>query len=233
MTNGLNNFFLSTHEFGSRGYLPATYCLSCPLVWVSPLPDEEGSTDIYYSPKSGLEATGPLPHSRPGVEPSDSHDPRSSLSVQLPSVARLWGLMTTICFRAITRIKKIKSYKLSNRRNMRTGQNGQILNHAWNALSPLQGFRGIQLRPQKVWVKCQVTSWGFASTGAGPVHAGGQELWDSVQMLLLHFPCLQSSSVRENSWKGFLVWVVSLWADLLFQDIFLMQRKCNRKPAAY
>lgn len=39
-------------------------------------------------------------------------------------------------------------------------------------------------------------------------------------MLLLHFPRLPSSSLWENLWKGFLVWVVSLLADLLFQDIF-------------
>ena len=40
-------------------------------------------------------------------------------SIQLPSKAETWGLIATICLRAITLTKKMKSYKLLNRRNTR------------------------------------------------------------------------------------------------------------------
>ena len=137
--------------------------------------------------------------------------------VQLPSKAHPWGLIRTICLRAIMLIKKIKNYKLSNRRNTRTNR------AKWPDLKPCLDCiipARLQRHPAETSEGVGQVFWGFLSTGIGSIDAGIQELWGSVWMWLLHFLCSQSSFVWENLWKGFLVWVVSLLADLLFQGIF-------------
>ena len=121
-------------------------------------------------------------------------------SIQLPSKAETWGLIATICLRAITLTKKMKSYKLLNRRNTRkTGQKDQILYHAWNSLS-LNNFQCIQLTSQKVWDK-GATGWG--SHWSWTINVWVQQLRDSVWMLVLHFLHLQPNSTWENLWEGF------------------------------
>lgn len=151
---GLNNLILSTHEFGSREYFFSIYYFSCSLIWRWFLPHEERSIDIYYSQKNMLEAISILTAGLGSSWVSHRILDLCWVSVQLPSKAHPWGLITTICLRAITLTKEMKSYKWSNRRNTRTtGQNDQILNHAWNSSSP-KSLICIQLGSQKVWVKC-------------------------------------------------------------------------------
>ena len=96
--------------------------------------------------------------------------------------------------------KKMKSYKLLNRRNTRkTGLNDQILHRAGNSFS-LNNFQCIQLTSQKVWDK-GATGWG--SHWSWTINVRVQQLRDSVWMLVLHFLHLQSNSTWENLWEGF------------------------------
>lgn len=122
--------------------------------------------------------------------------------------------------RAIPLTRQIKSYKLSNRKNTRTtGQNDQILtmlgiyNPQTAADAP-----SWELRRCRSSVQGQ-TCGGFISTGVEPMDLWVQKLQGSVWLLLLHFLCLQFSSIWENLWDDFLVWVVYLLADLLFQNL--------------
>ena len=117
---GFSNLILSTHEFGSREYIFGTYYFSRSLIWISSLPYEERSINISYSSQNRLRAISTLT-AGPAVEQSESEFSFLAESpIQFPSRALPWGLITTICLRAITLTKNIKSYKLLNRRNTRT-----------------------------------------------------------------------------------------------------------------
>lgn len=95
------------------------------------------------------------PHCWPGVELSESQNPRSLLSLCPTSLqGSPLGTDYNHLLKSYYSDQRKKSYKWSNRRNTRTtGQNDQILNHAWNSSSP-KSFICIQLGSQKVWVKC-------------------------------------------------------------------------------
>lgn len=163
------------------------------------------------------------PHSRPGVEPSESQNPRSSLRVLFSFPPRLtrgdW--LQPSASELLRGSKKLKATNchtegIQEQQGKMTRSSTMLGIHNPHVASEASSW---DLR------RCGSSVEGGTSRASLPlgldhVEAGVRELWDSVQMLLLHFPCLTSSSIWENLWKGFLVWVVSLLADLLFQDIF-------------
>jgi hypothetical protein len=94
---GSHNLILSTHELGSREYIFNTYYFSCSPIWISSIPCEERSTDIYYSPKNRLEAISPLTAGLGSRRVSHRVLELWGVFIQLPSQAHPWGPIATIC----------------------------------------------------------------------------------------------------------------------------------------
>lgn len=153
-------------------------------------------------------------------------------SIQLPSKAENWGLITTICLRAITLTKKMRSYKLLNRRNTRkTGQNDQILYHAWNSLS-LNNLQCIQLTSQKVWDKRQGSYKLRLTLELDHRCMGPTAQRQCVNVSAACSPLTVQLHLGEFVGRLFLIWEF-LYCQIYPFKIFLRQRKCNRKPVAY
>lgn len=97
-----------------------TYYFSCSLIWISSLPYEERSIDIYYLPKNRLEAISNL---TPGLESSRVSHRVLDLGespIQLPSPSTPLGTNYNHLLKSYYSVPQIKSYKLSNRRNTTT-----------------------------------------------------------------------------------------------------------------
>lgn len=128
--------------------------------------------------------------------------------------------------------EKNENYKLLNGRNTRkTGQNDQILYHAWNSLS-LNNFQCIQLTSPKVWDKWQGSYRLRLTLELDHRCMGLAAQRQCVNVSAALSPLTVQLRLGEFVGRLFLVWEF-LYCQIYPFKIFLRQRKCNRKPAAY